>query len=314
VHQPLEASIAEHSDLFNLFIELEPEQAKTFIPMEIPNFGAPMRQRTLLDYVNVAVSNMERAVATARGRVGALELQAAQKEKDAAALEAPSEEVPAAAQDTWQAVYQKFDKAVADQQKAAALAALRQPAHNAGTVTATPEDEELTILKKALQMLAYYQEVQKRLIALDAQTFDQSFPDEEYMFRADLPIVYRQQAYPYMQAVQSGPAMVYTKIGTYTRESVGDHGLYDELYDAVWNGDHDKMRALCLPSEEGTENATTLLQMGVQMHTRPSNPYETSKAYFVNIIGPISRSVYSSVHPIVRGAPGSQMGHREASA
>lgn len=109
----------------------------------------------------------------------------------------------------------------------------------------------------------YFVDVEKLLAARGAKTYNDLYNGTEQTFR--------KHEEPEKSSFCSYQKLTTHASGYYNREIVHEPmvPLYDELYDACFAGDNDKVKRLCMPSSD-TESSSAKLQISVQV-CHPTN-------------------------------------------
>jgi hypothetical protein len=151
-------------------------------------------------------------------------------------------------------------------------------------------------INELTRMKVYLEEVLGLLKEKKAKTWNQLHPDAERKEIGDMPDAQQKPADPFFKVWASDwwPAPV-------LQEKVP---LYEELYEACWNGDDDKIRELCLPPPQGTTRKVAPIQIVCRAEgggPRLGLMFVSSNAY---------ATVYR-VHPVACCDPSSSLVHSE---
>ncbi|KAG9049848.1 hypothetical protein FS837_008898 [Tulasnella sp. UAMH 9824] len=239
--QPLEVALADYNDLYRLVLDLEPESVKNFVPREVYLYrNSTSLDHSLLDFARSAVRRSK-----------------------------PRSSQPAA-QDTrpssWRSIFELSDIEISETKGWDAHAidwekrhkAIRD-ADDARTSDSRAMAEEVKRAQDA-RLMIYFQQVAEELEEIGVRTWEE--PDEDLPSQSETPD--GDQELVDNSELGSTDAVIGETAKPFKRYSLfmadrregypGTHliPLYDELYEACWNGDNDKIRALCLPPTENS--------------------------------------------------------------
>ncbi|KAF8654880.1 hypothetical protein AX16_003341 [Volvariella volvacea WC 439] len=122
-------------------------------------------------------------------------------------------------------------------------------------------------IRKLKELKAYYQSVKRVLNQHDAKTWDQVFPDK---LSAARNVVNQEH---YERPILDYDKLTYVHINEYNNK-VNDFEKerYEELFEACFTGNNEKIQAMCLPPENSGQNP---LKISVQVE-HPSNRWDTT--------------------------------------
>jgi hypothetical protein len=121
------------------------------------------------------------------------------------------------------------------------------------------------VLLELTETKDHFVDVERLLVSRHAKTWDEIYPDEKSTaIQSSTPstVAAFEEKSRYVRLTQG-----------YGRDFVPQHiwPLYDELYEACFTGNNEKVRQLCLPTD-GTKTQKHPLQISVQM-THPTNEW-----------------------------------------
>ncbi|KIO26966.1 hypothetical protein M407DRAFT_23791 [Tulasnella calospora MUT 4182] len=307
--QPLEAALVDHSDLYRLVLELEPESLKNSVPKSVYQYqGQHSLRRSMLDFLRSAIREMKR------------------RSREPAAQDTSSSNNIS----TWRNIFDLSDMEISEKKgwDAHAIAWEKRKKKifeanakannpNATDNIAKAEEEKRA---QAAKLIPYFQQAVEELEKASARTWDEIYKDmpsewkKEYGEQDFDPDDPNAPAHTSNQSSMSGQSRTRKRAtkapGASQSESTdetieetakpfkryslfvsgwgedypGTHliPLYDELYEACWNGDNDKIRALCLPPKDDSapppSGTRDLLQITARVkYTNHTNNY--SKGY-----------------------------------
>ncbi|KIO24997.1 hypothetical protein M407DRAFT_211280 [Tulasnella calospora MUT 4182] len=269
--QPLEAALASYNDLYRLVLALEPESVKSSVPRAIFSQyrGNPRFFLSMLDVLRSALVEMERL---SKG-------QAAQTPRfppipsawrDACDLS----DVEISEKKGWEAHAIAWEKRYREIKEASVRAhQIKYPSLN----NANKEEERRA---HAAELIPYFQEAIGELEKAGAQTWEELYgeraqqePDRSFPALRQGVIASRvgsrkmgfaslarfglestgapvdETTKPFKRYTLFTHLLTFNVLG---EDYPGTHSipLYDELYEACWNGDNDRIRALCLPPKD----------------------------------------------------------------
>ncbi|KAG8939662.1 hypothetical protein FRC04_006087 [Tulasnella sp. 424] len=274
--QPLEAALADHSDLYRLVLSLEPESIKNSVPRGVYQYqdNAALR-RSMLDFLRSAVRELKR-----RSRE-----PTARNTEPTARRTAASNNVP-----TWRSIFDLSDVEVSEKKGWDAYA-IAWEKRNKGIVEEKSKADKANTIEnnkkakkkqraQAAELIPYFQQAVEELEKAGARTWQELYKDlpskweaqyGEQDFDPDDPNASPNTPNTSARGVQAArsdatdptDAAIDEKPKSFKRYCLfsssddqypGTHliPLYDELYEACWNGDNNKIRALCLPPQDDT--------------------------------------------------------------
>ncbi|KAG9040729.1 hypothetical protein FS837_000244 [Tulasnella sp. UAMH 9824] len=231
--QPLEASLADYNDLYRLVLALEPESVKNFVPRCVHqcHVHTPGLRRAMLDFLRSALREAKRPIEE-------LEKAGAQT-WDAIYLEMPSQ---------WKVQYGGLDRDPDDPTPPTPTMMPRLPINQPFNPISAFQ-MMLPTINPSFNPVPHFQS------GMSLSPFGLGGP-------AAFP--FGPTPVPFGQTMGPAPPQIDEKMKPFKRyllfkpgygtDYPGTHliPLYDELYEACWNGDNDKIRALCLPPNEET--------------------------------------------------------------
>ena len=126
-------------------------------------------------------------------------------------------------------------------------------------------------VQKLNESKLYFVEAKRLLLARGAKTWSEIYPDKEGPIK-----VSKSDAAPVPYEADVTKESGYNLLSTsYYRQAAPVHmsGLYDELYEACFAGDKEKIKKLCLPSD-GQQSKTSLLCISVDVRDpKQTNSY-----------------------------------------
>ena len=125
--------------------------------------------------------------------------------------------------------------------------------------------EKLEKLEKLEDSKAYFVEVKQLIEDHGAKTLAKSSKDETPSRISSPPTMERNPSYKFLST-------------GYHSHDVPQHLLssYDQLYEACYAGDHEKIQSLCLPAE-GAQPGSILLNISVEMVDNTDNGYNSKR-------------------------------------
>ncbi|KAG8950958.1 hypothetical protein FRC04_007022 [Tulasnella sp. 424] len=260
--QPLEAALSDYSDLYRLVLALEPESVRNSVPRGVYQYQNQAGfRRSMLEFLRSAVREMKR-----RSREPAVQNNASSN--NAA---------------TWRSVFDLSDMEISEKKgwdaQAIAWEKRNVEIREEGTKAMKATNEEQRA--QAAKLLPYFQHAVEELEKAGARTWQELYKDMPSEWKSQ----YAEQDFdPDDPSAPSHTSNQGTRRGQLARSSTTDSTddaidektkpfkryslfvagwgedypgthlipLYDELYEACWNGDNDKIRALCLPPKNDT--------------------------------------------------------------
>ncbi|KAG8903610.1 hypothetical protein FRC01_009072 [Tulasnella sp. 417] len=242
--QPLEVSLADYNDLYRLVLDLEPDSVQNFVPRYVYLFrNNTKHHRSLLDFARSAVKRLEPLPS-----------------KPAAQAASPSDNTS-----SWRSVLDMSELEISEIKGWDAHAidwekrnkAIRETDDASCSDRRAAAEEEKRAQDASLA--TYFQKVVEELENAGVQSWEESYQDQptqpnahnggQGLATAELGSTDTTIKEP------TKPFKRYSLFGEGFREGYpGTHliPLYDELYEACWKGDNDKIRALCLPPTENS--------------------------------------------------------------
>lgn len=259
--------MSDHNDLYRLVLALEPDYAKNSVPRDVYSYqedDKPGLRRSMLDLLRSGVREMKR-----RSR-GLSIAQNARSDNNTS---------------TWRSIFDLSDMEISERQGWDAYAIAlerrnREIIEASSKAVADANDKKKADEEQRAQAAAsipYLQQALEGFEMAGARTWDEIYKDmpsewnTQYGERdfdpddPDAPLhTSSVRVQPHSSTMQSIDAIIDDKTKPFKRYSlfVADGGeadpgihlipLYDELYEACWNGDNEKIRALCLPPKDET--------------------------------------------------------------
>ncbi|KAG8935884.1 hypothetical protein FRC02_005883 [Tulasnella sp. 418] len=260
-YQPLEVSLIHRNSIYKMIAKVEPETTKTLVPKETYYYkSSPSYRRSILEWIDYNLRELKKLLRTNSTTV------ATTTDKEIVSEDALQEAVKAAeSSETWVT-------------EAKRLVKIQEGLEQKSKGTTTESDwEKQRRIKEAQKKknveshIAYYEEARQFLVAAGAKTWDEIYPDEKSAAVIEENEQVRHQTGP--QTEQKKRWRKYVQLATdwYARE-VGEYleEAYDELYEAAWRGDVQKLRELCLPTENSTSSSKPrdLLQIAAAIKIR----------------------------------------------
>ncbi|KAG8933990.1 hypothetical protein FRC01_005887 [Tulasnella sp. 417] len=277
--QPFEASLADFNDLYRLVLALEPESVKDLVPKAVHLYQShsPGYRRSMLDFLRSALREAKRRSRPQPAPVQPNVIPTATPTSNwRSILDLSDAEI--SEQTGWDAYVIGLEKP----NKAAAKSNVQPYVAFGFGYNASLTEEETRA--RAAKLIPYFEEALKELEEAGAQTWDALYPsapsewEKQYGhldYDPDDPN--RPTAVPASQISTGanlfgvlGSASAQPEIDEKTKpfkryslfKGPSEYGenypgthlipLYDQLYEACWNGDNDKIRALCLPPGDDT--------------------------------------------------------------
>ncbi|KAG8918956.1 hypothetical protein FRC00_011917 [Tulasnella sp. 408] len=275
--QPLEASLVDYSDLYRLVLDLEPESIKNSVPKQVYQYlNNDGLRRSMLDFLRSAVREMKRRSRepNAENNISSNDMSTWRSIFDLSDMEISEKK----GWDAHAIDYEKRNKAILE---------ANSKASNANYVdnNAKAEAEKR---EQAAKLIPYFQQAVEELEKAGARTWNEIYKDtpsqwdKQYGDQDFDPDDPNAPAHTSNQSTRHGQyrakrratkatdqsesesteETIEDKTKPFKRYSLfisgwgedypGTHliPLYDELYEACWNGDNDKIRALCLPPKD----------------------------------------------------------------
>jgi hypothetical protein len=154
-------------------------------------------------------------------------------------------------------------------------ATLRQVEH-ARRRSQAPDAEEAARQKAACEyQKTYWADVVRALEAAGAKTWSELFPEgiepEQPGHGLRMQLLVATNHRPLHAHNVDSTTMAYIRRRTSggrvgMREPLPSHlvASYDQLFEAVWSGDHERIRAMCLPSSDGSSGSSQVLEVAVE--------------------------------------------------
>ncbi|KAG9028668.1 hypothetical protein FS837_003824 [Tulasnella sp. UAMH 9824] len=252
--QPLEASLADHNDLYHLVLALEPESVKNFVPRSVHQCqaGTPGFRRSMLDVLQSAFREAKRRSreqpVTAQPNIASTyyptsNWRSVLNLSDSEILEKTGWEAYAIG-------LEKRTKAITDSK-------VQPTTYNTYSVFGsnnTSSDEKTRA--QAAKLIPYLQQAVEELEKAGAQTWDAIYQDAPSQWKIQYGSLDIDPDDPNPPTPQSTANQLFNgapavQANNYGEDYPGTHliPLYDELYEACWVGDNDKIKALCLPPD-----------------------------------------------------------------
>ncbi|KIO24998.1 hypothetical protein M407DRAFT_211285 [Tulasnella calospora MUT 4182] len=307
--QPLEAALVDYSDLYRLVLELEPESLKNSVPKGVYQYqNNDGLRRSMLDFLRSAVREMKR-----RSRVPAVQDTSSSNNMSTWRSIFDLSDMEISENKGWDA------HAIAWEKRNKEIIEANAKANNPNTTDSNAKAEEAS-RAQAAKLIPYFQQAVEELEKAGARTWDEIYKDMpsqwqkqygEQDFDPDDPKAPAHTSNQSSRSAQSRTKRRTTQVSgasesESTEETIeetakpfkryslfvsgwgedypGTHliPLYDELYEACWNGDNDKIRALCLPPKDDSapppSGTRDLLQITVRVkYTDHTSNY--SKGY-----------------------------------
>jgi hypothetical protein len=234
-YQPLEVAIRNQDDIADLLLALG-ASADLGLRRSLAAYSNILERRTLKDWVDFAVLSITHSIEDKESSDVVLV---------STAMDIDSAKVEEEVKTGWKGFYEGYvtslrkpgDKKV--DQKKAEEKLLEQAARHA--------KEELERLGDIKQFLL---ELQSHLEKRGAKTWKEVYPLVETT--ATLPVKHTTAKFEkQVIGAKKQRDTNYVYLGTYNRQNVPEHlnDHYDELFEACFAGDHDKIQRLCLPVE-----------------------------------------------------------------
>ena len=235
-YHPVETALSNHDDLVHLLVNLGASvnisQKKSMdVYCNITN------RRTLGDWIQSIINVLEN------------QINSCCRPKPSAA--------PIPESSGWQKFYVEYHESLKPQVGEGSRQELRK-AH---------ESAEREKLEKLRDTKAYVLEVKQLLDEHGAKTWKEVYPDIESSATVTPLVIVPDNPYLSATVPPSHSYMVLTSGGNaYGTNTVSEHLLssYDELYEACFVGDNEKIQSLCLPAE-GAKSDPILLNISVQL-------------------------------------------------
>ncbi|KAG8989669.1 hypothetical protein FRB94_014122 [Tulasnella sp. JGI-2019a] len=292
--QPLEASLRSHNDLYRLIISLEPDYVKTFVPREIYGSRSFGSRQSLLDFIRSSAEELKTLLTKALPVAGEPKIEIGNGPKYGSILGMSQLEI--SSKTGWGA------EAIQLEQKWAVIG--KKNTHYNSVTLQRIAPNEATTMAKATKMLSYVQDVIAQLEQVGAKSRDEIFPSEPSNWTSDketalgtfgplsppgLPIR------PYMPFASSpliplgapttqrtpfapspliplgSPTKQYMLFGAIGPLPAGAYltSLYEELFDAIWAGNTEKVQNMCLPLSENGQEDFLQVTAGVTFRGHP---------------------------------------------
>jgi hypothetical protein len=151
------------------------------------------------------------------------------------------------------------------------------------------EREKLEKLEKLEDAKAYFVEVKQLIESHGAKTLGKLSKDEASSWITSPPTIEPNPSYKFLS-------------NTYYARDVPQHLLssYDQLYEACYVGDHEKIQSLCLPAE-GAQPGSILLNISVKMVDNTDNNYNSKRIPLMlprdMFLTPISKVILHFLRP-----------------
>ncbi|KAG8933989.1 hypothetical protein FRC01_005886 [Tulasnella sp. 417] len=257
--QPLEASLADYNDLYRLVLALEPESVKNSAPRDVSQYYYNATGSRILGFLQSALREVER-----RSTKPGVPLQP---------------QVSPTYSSAWRSIFDLSDEEISDQigwdahaigleKRTKAITESKTKSHPAVQVDTNLTEEEKRA--QAASFIPYFQQAVEEVEKAALQNQERDPSNSNATLNANqllnpvsaIPMV-MSTGFPRLGLFGRGPAapqidektIPFKRYSLFKSESEWEEGypgthlipLYDELYEACWNGDNDKIRVLCLP-------------------------------------------------------------------
>ncbi|KAG8979630.1 hypothetical protein FRB90_008043, partial [Tulasnella sp. 427] len=293
--QPLEAALSDYNDLYQLVLALEPESVKNAVPRGAYQYkNTDSLRRSMLDFLRSAVREMKRRSRKPQAGEDAGDSSGGVSSNWRSIFDLSEMEI--SERKGWDA------EAIAWEKKTKEIGEQVANASSGGSNLNDTEKAEAETRAQAAKLLLYFQQALDELEKAGARTWDQMYKDmpsewkKEYGeqdFDPDDPDAPPHTSNASVRRLRRSRTTTSTSSATTPSEELdaeikpfkryslfisgwgedypGTHliPLYDELYEACWTGDNDKIRALCLPPKDETavpaSGVRDLLQITVRV-------------------------------------------------
>ncbi|KAF8169052.1 hypothetical protein K438DRAFT_1730433 [Mycena galopus ATCC 62051] len=245
---PVEIALCQHNDIVRLLVDLGGE-FNVGVKMALRNNSRPEDRRTLVDWVQWALTNLAERISDLDDKIN------------------PSEISASSALPGWKGYVQTLEANVK-----LSLAKYRRE-------QTTPSWEE-TSRNKLIDIREYYTDMEKFLLERGAQPWSAVYPDKVSIASEVKinPSGSRIGLFNRIGRQKSDTSEIqYLRLGSWNQEPIPVflNALYDQLFDACFAGDNDKIQELCLPAAKPAKDAT-LLQITVAAADDGGNRYSRS--------------------------------------
>lgn len=235
--QPFEASIAARNDLYRLALALEPDASATLVPREV--FAYHFQHWSILDYT---WEQMEAY------------LKLSNPTSEPVVAEQPVAQT--AAPGTWR------HEAIRLVARATDILMARK---KVGIVSQAQTSPKAEMQSKSRKISQYFQVASAQLAKAGGKTYDEIYPDSKGQASKKTDPLARRT----LPSSATGPTTVYSVWrdspkaastlaglqgpGSNALMPVGNHLTepYERLFEAIWNGETDIVRRMCLPQSDG---------------------------------------------------------------
>ncbi|KAG8887776.1 hypothetical protein FRB98_009036 [Tulasnella sp. 332] len=243
VTQPLEVALFNRNDLYRLAIALEPDSARTSVPKQIYGYRQNADQRrSLLDLLRGNIDELNTLLAgTTPANDTVKEINNGPNYGSILDLE----QMEISSKTGWEAEAILLEKQVVAMQK--------KRSDDGGAAPKQKAKDEAEKKVKAERMLSYYQDAVTQLEQIGAKTWNEIFPEEPSNWKVNLGTQDSSSAEPAKASTTNPPTRRYLLFGSHMVSAAGAHltPLYDELFEAIWAGNTEKVEEMCLPPIEG---------------------------------------------------------------
>lgn len=259
-HQPLELALKQNDDIAQLLIALgatvdfglKKSLEISNQPRRYYSYGTNAFKRTLKDWVEFGIKDIASRIAN--------------MEKVERSASSPVEEV---ASELPKGSWSNYRKVIED--------SLKNPDDEVDTKTEA--DERQDKLEKLKEIQKLFAEIQTALSERHAKTWRELYPDNaEPATVPDAPTPVDKTSLPPVSKPERDYTYLYLSPGSYysrdQRVPQHLHEAYDELYEACYLGDNEKIRRSCLPDPEVA--STTETQNPLNISVRVVNKAEAS--------------------------------------
>ncbi|KAG9000610.1 hypothetical protein FRB93_012622 [Tulasnella sp. JGI-2019a] len=250
--QPLEASLRSRNDLYRLVIALEPDSVKNFVPQEIYGYrNSEDKRRSLLDFLRSNAEELKALLVKAPTVAPGPKMVIDNRPNYGSILDVSQLEI--SSKTGWEA------EAIQLEQKWAVIGKKNKPDDWIALKQITKEEAIKTA--KATKMLTYFQDAIAQLELVGAKSWNEIFPDEPSKWTSNDEATSNA---PTALSPPGAPTRRYMLFGSGPLLPAGAHltSLYDELFEAIWAGNTEKVQEMCLPpSEDGKATRKDFLQV-----------------------------------------------------
>lgn len=290
-YQPVEVALKQHDDFIKLLISLG--ATVDFGPVQtLSRYSDTSYRRTIKEWVDRAILSIEALIVE-------------QEEEQLAEVDTPMSDPDSETKEGWKAFHQDYYHS---------LTSDRSPSLNYLEIA---KKQEAKIKKDQYQRTEdirdFLLEVQTLLNEKGAKGWKEVYPAIETQASAEF-VRHRRQSHKTKTVSYNTPGSLeetYVYLSptrTYDRQNVPQHliSAYDELYEACYEGDNDKIQRLCLPVEGQENGGQTPLNISVKMIDKSISRYDQNGEFLFGQLweSHINTTLSKVTHPFLPQSQG----------